>query len=155
MPICWRHCWRRILRIPAKPPIRRITGGSNRSSHSPRCERVGRKRGYPPYIGYWIARIKHARIRITLFHLLSFVAVAGCCVVGLDSRGVNEIVPVLGVPIALLPSLILAIAMLFRRQMAVARSHLYSFLLLLPLALLVEYGILQAIALSAMRGLRY
>ncbi|MHC6054164.1 hypothetical protein ACYT85_19990 [Ralstonia solanacearum] len=110
---------------------------------------------YPPYIGYWIARIKHARIRITLFHLLSFVAVAGCCVVGLDSRGVNEIVPVLGVPIALLPSLILAIAMLFRRQMAVARSHLYSFLLLLPLALLVEYGILQAIALSAMRGLRY
>ncbi|MFD2426515.1 hypothetical protein ACFSUI_23600 [Ralstonia solanacearum] len=55
----------------------------------------------------------------------------------------------------MLPSLILAIAMLFRRQMVVARSHLYSFLLLLPLALLVEYGIFQAIALSAMRGLRY
>ncbi|MDB0544627.1 hypothetical protein LBW62_25670, partial [Ralstonia solanacearum] len=61
-----------------------------------------------------------------------------------------EGVYILALPIALLPSLILAIAMLFRRQVAVAGYHFYSFLLLLPLALFAEYWLLQAFALSIM-----
>ncbi|MGH1515828.1 hypothetical protein [Ralstonia solanacearum] len=108
---------------------------------------------YPLYIGYWISRVKRERIRIMLFHIMDFFVFVPLCIISF--RWLSEGVYILALPIALLPSLILAIAMLFRRQVAVAGSHFYSFLLLLPLALFAEYWLLQAFALSIMRGLRY
>jgi hypothetical protein len=108
---------------------------------------------YPLYLGYWATRIRRDRVRVFILHLIGFLTVTGA-VVQWDAIG--EIAEASAPLIGLLPSLLLAIYQRRRGAIESGKSHLYAFLILLPVALVATGIFLFGMALgNAMRGLRY
>lgn len=109
---------------------------------------------YPLYLGWWIARIGHPRVRVILLHLLVFATLVAAAMLALDDRHAAGFV--LFAPAAsLLPSLVFMLVRAGQRRGYDARTHLYALILLVPFALLLSLLIVYAIGMSAMQGMRW
>jgi hypothetical protein len=108
---------------------------------------------YPLYIGYWANRIRRDRLRVFILHLIGFLTLTETV---MQWDAIAEIVQAFSPLIGLLPSLMLALYQRRHGATESRKSHLYAFLLLLPVALVATGIFVFGIALgSAMRGLRY
>lgn len=108
---------------------------------------------YPLYIGYWANRIRRDRLRLFILHLIGFLTLTAAV---MQWDAIEEIVRAFSPLIGLLPSLILALYQRRHGATESGKSHLYAFLLLLPVALVATGIFVFGIALgSALRGLRY
>ncbi len=109
---------------------------------------------YPLYLGWWITRIGHARIRTILLHLLVFTTLMAVAILLLDSRAAAGFT--LFAPAAsLLPSVALMLIRAAQRRGDDARTHLYALLLLVPFALCLTLLIVYSLAMSSMQGMRW
>ena len=108
---------------------------------------------YPLYVGWWITRIRHPRIRAILLHLLAFATLLSALVLVLDRRTVG-LAPFLPA-VLLLPSLVLALIRALQHRADEARTHLYALLLLIPFALFLTALIFIGMAMTAMQGMRW
>lgn len=109
---------------------------------------------YPLYLGWWVSRIGHPRIRVILLHLLVFATLVAAALLALDSRRAAGFV--LFAPAAsLLPSLVLMLVRAGQRRGHDARTHLYALILLVPFTLLLTLLVVYAMGMSAMQGMRW
>ncbi|MGO4700088.1 hypothetical protein [Dyella sp. 2RAB6] len=108
---------------------------------------------YPLYLGWWITRIGHPRIRAILLHLLAFAGLLSALVLLLDRRwaGVAPFLPAA----AMLPCIALALLRAWQGRGEQARTHLYALLLLIPFALFLTALIVIGMSLTAMHGMRW
>jgi hypothetical protein len=108
---------------------------------------------YPLYLGWWIMRIGHPRLRVILLHLLAFASLMAALVLVLDKRSAG-FAPFLPAAL-LLPSIVLALLRAAQRRADDARTHLYALLLLIPFALALTALIVIGMSLTAMQGMRW
>ena len=108
---------------------------------------------YPLYLGWWITRIGHPRIRTILLHLLAFATLMSALVLALDRRTAGF---ALGMPaVSLLPCVSLMLVRAAQQRGDDARTHLYALLLLIPFALFLTGLIFLGMGLLAMQGMRW
>lgn len=111
---------------------------------------------YPLYLGWWISRIGHPRLRAILLHLLTFATLMAALVLLLDSLGKRAITVGMFMPVALLlPSFMFMLVRAMQRRGYDARTHFYALLLLIPFALLLAWLLFYAVAMSSMQGMRW
>jgi hypothetical protein len=108
---------------------------------------------YPLYIGYWANRIRRDRLRVIILHLIGFLTLTAAV---MQWDAIKEIVQAFSPLFGLLPSLTVALYQRRHGTTETSKSHLYAFLLLLPVALVATGIFVFGIALGgAMRGMRY
>lgn len=108
---------------------------------------------YPLYLGWWITRMGHPRIRTILLHLLAFATLMSALVLALDRRGAGF---ALFLPAAsLLPCVAIMLVRFAQQRGDDARTHLYALLLLIPFALFLTGLIFLGMGMLAMRGMRW
>ena len=108
---------------------------------------------YPLYLGWWMTRIGHPRIRAILLHLLAFATLLSALVLVLDPRtaGFAPFLPA----VATLPCIALAVLRAWQGRGSQARTHVYALLLLIPFALFLTALIVIGMSLTAMHGMRW
>jgi hypothetical protein len=108
---------------------------------------------YPLYLGWWVTRIGHPRVRAILLHLIVFATLMSALVLCLDRRtaGFAPFAPAA----SLLPCLALLLLRLAQGRSREARTHLYALLLLIPFALFLAALIGLGMAMTAMQGMRW
>ena len=108
---------------------------------------------YPLYLGWWITRICHPRLRTILLHLLAFATLVSAFVLTLDQR-TSYLAPFL--PLAsLLLCLVLMLVRAAQKRGYDARTHFYALLLLIPFALFLTALIFIGMGMMAMQGMRW
>jgi len=108
---------------------------------------------YPLYIGWWMTRIGHPRIRAILLHLLAYATLTWALLLMVDKR---TIAFVLFMPAAaLLPCIAMTVRRAVQKRGDEARTHLYALLLLIPFALFLTGLIFLGLAMTAMQGMRW
>ena len=108
---------------------------------------------YPLYLGWWITRISHPRIRAILLHLLAFATLMSALVLLLDKRAAGA-APFLPAA-ALLPCLALLLLRGAQGRGENMRTHLYALLLLIPFALFLTGLIVLGMSMLGMQGMRW
>jgi FtsH-binding integral membrane protein len=108
---------------------------------------------YPLYLGWWITRIRHPRIRAILLHLLGFATLLSALVLLLNQHTAS-LAPFLPTA-AMLPCLALVLLRAAQERDDDMRTHLYGLLLLIPFALFLTALIVIGMSLTAMQGMRW